>query len=90
MAAHQQSFAQQLLNKLQSAILITVSIVATVSCLSLGVYTAGRVVDWARGTKGGTTVSDLGRFASTKEAADLATIGVAAYMLNSVESANLK
>lgn len=86
MAAHQQSFAQKLLLKLQSAILITVSIVATVGCLSLGVYTAGRIVDCFRGTKGGTTVGDLGRFASTPEAVNLATIGLAAYTANCVES----
>ena len=53
------SFNQRLSRILQSAALVAVSIIATITCLSLGTFATTRTVDWARGVKKGTTYNQL-------------------------------
>ncbi len=85
-----QSFAQQLLTKLQSAVLITVSILATVGCLSLGTFATTRTVDWARGVEKGTTYNQLKSVVTDGRFLNTAAYLTMAYAANYAESSHVK
>ena len=79
-------FHQKLLCKIQSAILITVSVVATSGCLALGTLAATRSADWCRGVKAGTTFKDVKSFITNPEICNILAAIVGTYAANSFES----
>lgn len=82
------AFGQKILLSLESAAVITVSILSTALCLTLGTLAVTRTADWCRGVKGGTTFKDVKSFISQPEVLNFAATAATAYTINCAEARN--